>query len=165
LVRSIYNTEDLFLPTSCNLLTALLLSFAARYTDRNNLVGELPDELSALERLERLNFDDNGSLFGAIPGTLGDLNLLDDLDLGSNMFSGVLPVQLFSATNLVRIVIDNNDITGPIPSAIGNLQDLENLQLDSNMLTGTLESRIGDLSLLSKCRKGRLVLPVSQVLF
>jgi hypothetical protein len=81
------------------------------------------------------------------------------------MFSGVLPVQLFSATNLVRIVIDNNDITGPIPSAIGNLQDLENLQLDSNMLTGTLESRIGDLSLLSKCRKGRLVLPVSQVLF
>jgi Leucine-rich repeat (LRR) protein len=147
-------------------LTALLLSLLiVRNTDQNNLVGELPEELSALETLQRLDFDDNGSLFGAIPTTFGDLNRLEELNIGANMFSGVIPVQLFSATNLIQINLDDNDITGSIPSAIGNLQDLDTLQLDFNMLTGTLETRIGELSLLSKCRECRLVLPVSQLLF
>jgi Leucine-rich repeat (LRR) protein len=129
-------------------------------TDQNNLVGELPDELSALATLQILDFDDNGSLFGDIPATLGDLNRLEELIIASNTFSGVIPVQLFSATNLMRLDFEDNAITGTIPSAIGNLQDLDTLQLDSNMLTGVLEPRIGELGLLSKCREGRLVLPV-----
>lgn len=106
--------------------------------------------------VQRLDFDGNGLLFGAIPTTLGNLNQLEEIDFGSNMFSGVIPEQLFSATNLILIDLDNNNITGTIPSAIGNLQDLDTLQLDSNFLTGTLESRIGDLSLLSKCREWRV---------
>jgi Leucine-rich repeat (LRR) protein len=145
------------------LLTALLLSLLiVRHTDNNNLVGELPEELSDLATLQKLNFDNNGLLFGAIPTTLGDLNQLEELDLGSNMFSGVIPEQLFSATNLIRIDLDNNNITGSIPSAIGNLQDLDTLQLDLNFLTGPLESRIGELGLLSKCHDFRLVFPASQ---
>jgi hypothetical protein len=137
-----YNTEDLFLPIRYNFThRTAYVTFIRSPTDNNNLVGVLPEELSAVATLKKLDFDNNGLLSGAIPATLGDLNQLEVLDFRSNMFSGV------------------------IPSAIGNLQVLDTLQLDSNLLTGTLESRIGDLSVLSKCRRCRLVLPVSQLLF
>jgi hypothetical protein len=162
-----YNTEDSFLPIRYDFThRSASVTFNRSPTDNNNLVGELPEELSAVATLQKLDFDNNGLLSGAIPATLGDLNQLEELDFGSNMFSGVIPEQLFSATNLIRIDLDNNNITGSIPSAVGNLQDLDTLQLDFNFLTGTLETRIGDLSLLSKCRRWRrLVLPVSQLLF
>lgn len=140
------HTTSLLLFLQVNHLTHYTLSFAA---EDNNLRGTIPEEISALSPLVGIDFDGNDGLTGTIPISLGDLNMLEELDLDTNKLTGSLPVQLFSATSLIRLDLDMNRLTGTIPPTIGDLQDLDTLQLDANLFTGELEPRIGDLDLLS----------------
>lgn len=58
--------------------------------EENNLVGEIPDAIGQLKKLQWLNLSDN-HLVGAIPTDLGELEDLQWLELARNQLSGLVP--------------------------------------------------------------------------
>lgn len=95
-----------------------------RYVQRlvlrdNNLVGELPASLAALERLDSLQLSDN-QLGGSLPESLWNLPALQYLWLAGNEFEGSLPGRLL-ANNLTWIDLSDNRLEGygALPEAVG----------------------------------------------
>jgi hypothetical protein len=70
----------------------------------NNLVGTLPNTLSALTNLQYLYLHVN-SLTGTIPSTIGALTALVKLYLHTNAFTGSLPLSLGSAALLSYVLV------------------------------------------------------------
>ena len=79
---------------------------------------------------------DNNRLTGPIPAELGDLTILQTLDVRFNQLRGSIPAELSSLTNLEYLSLLNNQLTGPIPAELGALTMLESLFLSGNELTG-----------------------------
>ena len=111
---------------------------------------------AAAGRVTRLVLPGNG-LTGPIPAALGDLALLQTLNLGSrwdsnsqqsfeNALTGPIPPALGRLTGLRELHLGGNDLTGPIPSELGNLENLEYLQLWGNALTGPVPAWLGNLT-------------------
>ena len=85
----------------------------------------------AAGRVTRLVLPGNG-LTGPIPTALGDLALLQTLNLGirwdstsqqsfENALTGPIPPTLGRLTGLRSLYLSGNDLTGPIPSELGRL--------------------------------------------
>ncbi|KAK4546488.1 hypothetical protein RGQ29_032876 [Quercus rubra] len=74
---------------------------------------------------------------------------LEQLNLGSNQLSGVLPHSLGYFTHLRELHLTNNSFSGPIPSSIQHLSRLETLDLSYNLMNGTIPAFIGQLIELS----------------
>ncbi|XP_075646913.1 receptor-like protein EIX2 [Castanea sativa] len=74
---------------------------------------------------------------------------LEQLNLGSNQLSGVLPHSLGNFTHLRELHLTNNSFSGPIPSSIQHLSRLEILDLSYNLMNGTIPEFIGQLIELS----------------
>jgi len=101
--------------------------------------------------LELLKVSDN-MLFGEIPGTLGDLIRLTDLELGGNRFSGRISFHLGRLSALqIALNLSHNNLSGTIPDSLGSLQMLESLYLNDNQLVGEIPSSIGELPSLLTC--------------
>lgn len=62
-------------------------------TERNNLDGTIPDELSNLEDLEFLGME-NGNLVGRIPTSIESLTKLYFIDLDFNNLTGEIAEQV-----------------------------------------------------------------------
>ncbi len=89
----------------------------------------------------------NRNLSGSIPGALGDLEALTELNLGANNLFGNIPDEIMDLP-LTELALSANMLSGPIPSSIGNLANtLEGLFLDNNILT-SIPAEIGQLSKL-----------------
>lgn len=82
---------------------------------------------------------------GYIPNQLGDLSLLDDLDLSSNALSSFIPKELGRLQNLTNLVLSNNNLQGPIREEVFNCTALQIIRLDQNNLTNALPSSIRKL--------------------
>ena len=106
-------------------------------------------------RVTWLELPGNG-LTGPIPAALGDLALLQMLDLASrwdstsqqrveNALTGSIPPALERLANLELLDLSENDLTGPIPAELGNLVNLDWLSLGGNDLTGPIPSELGSL--------------------
>ena len=104
-------------------------------------------------RVTRLELPGNG-LTGPIPDGLGDLVLLQTLDLGwrwdstsqqffENALTGPIPPALGRLTNIESLRLDRNDLTGPIPAELADLVNLRSLNLGSNALTGARPRMVG----------------------
>nr|XP_043615010.1 receptor-like protein EIX2 [Erigeron canadensis] len=79
----------------------------------------------------------SNSIIGDIPNSLGSLSKLELLHLHDNKFEGGLPVSLQKLKNLVTMDLGNNYLTGNIPFWIGKkLSKLKILNLQSNMFMG-----------------------------
>ena len=111
---------------------------------RNDLSGEMPEELGQLRRLTHLVLWDN-DLSGEIPEALGDLSELVCLSLWSNDLTGEIPEKLGDLSNLTQLDLLRNDLDGSIPSSLGDLSNLTRLHLAENDLSGTIPSSLGDL--------------------
>ena len=96
-------------------------------------------------------------LTGPIPAPLGDLELLQELNLGrrwgptsqqrfTNALIGPIPDELGRLDHLRQLSLVDNALTGEIPDALGNLANLEGLALGGNGLTGPIPSSLGRLS-------------------
>ena len=85
-------------------------------------------------------------LTGAIPGQLGSLSSLKDLDLANNRLTGAIPLELGSLSALEELTLTRNQLTGSIPPELGSLSALEVLDLTRNQLTGAIPAEIGSLS-------------------
>ena len=66
----------------------------------------------------------------SLPDTLGNLQKLEELDLGRNGI-GAVPPQVASLRRLKKLALDYNDIH-VIPAFVGDLTNLEELSLNSN---------------------------------
>ena len=108
---------------------------------RNELTGEIPGELGGLTNLEDLNLSGN-QLTGEIPGELGGLTNLEDLNLSGNQLTGEIPAELGGLTNLERLYLYGNQLTEEIPGELGGLANLQTLWLSGNQLTGCIPQNL-----------------------
>ena len=91
--------------------------------EKNNLDGQIPDELSSLSSLTTLSLE-KMSIRGTIPSSLGSLK------------------------NLLSLDLDFNDLTGTIPPELGNIHGLKLLDLNDNRLSGSVDALAGFQHLL-----------------
>ncbi|KAJ1689443.1 hypothetical protein LUZ63_013598 [Rhynchospora breviuscula] len=79
----------------------------------NQLDGQIPTEISAMQFLGILNLEHN-HLSGQLPEKLGDITHLGVLYLSHNMLEGMIPSS-FSTLSLSELDLSNNQLYGPIP--------------------------------------------------
>ncbi|XP_041011559.1 MDIS1-interacting receptor like kinase 2-like [Juglans microcarpa x Juglans regia] len=91
-------------------------------------------------------------LFGEIPSRISNLSQLSVLNLGSNQFSGIIPLEVGKLMNLNVLIFSNNLLQGSIPSNIGYLTNLSVLNLGSNHLSGSIPPELGKLKSLTELR-------------
>ncbi|KAH7426578.1 hypothetical protein KP509_10G006800 [Ceratopteris richardii] len=110
----------------------------------NALTGGIPLSLGTMAALQSLSLSGN-ELSGAIPASVWELcGHLQELRLGHNLFSGVIPPlpSSSSSTNacpsLQQLDLDDNMLSGSIPSFIGNFINLTELNLSNNNFSGTI---------------------------
>ncbi|KAJ1687970.1 hypothetical protein LUZ63_019360 [Rhynchospora breviuscula] len=92
-----------------------ILDFKSLDLSGNNLVGNIPEEIGALEGLTNLNLSRN-KLSGFIPRSIGNLQLLESLDFSNNELSGSIPSSLADLTFLSHLNMSYNNLSGRIPS-------------------------------------------------
>ncbi|KAJ4821124.1 Receptor-like protein 12 [Rhynchospora pubera] len=92
-----------------------VLDFKSLDLSGNNLVGNIPEEIGALEGLTNLNLSRN-KLSGFIPISIGNLQLLESLDFSKNELSGSIPSSLADLTFLSHLNMSYNNLSGRIPS-------------------------------------------------
>jgi Leucine-rich repeat (LRR) protein len=139
-------TECTWFGVSCNPSGTHVIDVSL-YGD--NLVGNLPPQLSNLTQLISLNLSGN-FLSGAIPPEIGALLHLNKLDLSNNQLSGGIPSQVGNLASLASLNVSGNRLAGSIPRQLGNMASLVSLQLSQNQLSGSIPSQLGNLSRLGK---------------
>nr|MBP6374102.1 Two component regulator three Y domain protein [Flavobacterium sp.] len=90
----------------------------------NHLVGTLPEAITELVHLQKLNLFRN-EVAGVIPASISNLKDLKYLNLSFNKLGGTIPSQLRDLTNLQSVELFMNELTGAIPTQIGNLKQLK----------------------------------------
>ncbi|KAJ4981906.1 hypothetical protein NE237_032743 [Protea cynaroides] len=86
--------------------------------DNQGLRGFLPNDISQLHHLQRINLSGN-SIHGAIPSSLGTMPVLEILDLSYNFFNGSIPESLGSLTSLQILNLNSNILSGRVSAALG----------------------------------------------
>ncbi|XXG83601.1 hypothetical protein AAC387_Pa10g1323 [Persea americana] len=144
LIRSIFPLVIRRLGNEMEYVTVIIKGIEMKYTktlslvttmdlSRNNLYGEIPQELTSLHGLQSLNLSGN-HLEGKIPKTIGSLKQLESLDLSQNHLSGKIPSSISSLTFLSKLNLSNNNLSGTIPSG-NQLQTL----LDPSIYAGNYD--------------------------
>ncbi|KAH6825333.1 Leucine-rich repeat protein kinase family protein [Perilla frutescens var. hirtella] len=87
------------------------------YLSGNDFSGEIPQELSSLHRLRRLDLSNN-NLRGPIPSQFSNLSRLLTLHLQNNELSGIIPKFLDSFPHLKELNLSNNELYGAVPKSL-----------------------------------------------
>ncbi|CAN6552800.1 unnamed protein product [Malus baccata var. baccata] len=80
----------------------------------------------------------NNSLSGNIPCDIGQLQLLQQLDIGFNNLSGNIPHQISNLRNLEILDLLRNHLSGEIPASLSSLNFLSNFSVAYNNLHGQI---------------------------
>ncbi|MCD7456260.1 hypothetical protein HAX54_031041 [Datura stramonium] len=113
------------------------------------LAGTISGHLGNLSLLNYLDLAEN-SFHDEIPQQLSRLSRLQYLNLSFNYLTGEIPVNLSHYVNLESLVLDHNTLVGQIPYQIGSLTKLVKLYLKNNNLTGIFPDSIGNLTSLEE---------------
>ena len=147
---------------------------------QNNLIGTVPQNLTSLQGLIRLNFELNklgkmkdrdlnflnnfanctslkvlsfaqNQFGGILPSFIANLSTqLKSLTTGSNMIRGSIPIGIENLVNLNLLGLEVNYLGGPLPDILGKLQNLEGLYLNDNEFTGLIPPSLGNLIALTR---------------
>ena len=110
--------------------------------DAMGLSGEIPSELTALERLQL----GHNEFSGPVPAWIVGLTSVEWLDLRNNRFTGEVPAWIGDLTTLRDRHLEYNHLTGAVPPEIGNLAALRHIHLEHNRLTGNIPRELGLLT-------------------
>ncbi|KAB1220960.1 hypothetical protein CJ030_MR3G025349 [Morella rubra] len=117
----------------------------------NELNGTIPSSRSNASQLTDLDLSEN-SFSGFIPETLGNLRLLQGLNLGFNKLivqsTGLSLFSDLSNCKYLRVVtLSGNPLNNILPNSVGNLfSSLEQIWLSTCNITGNIPISVGDLS-------------------
>ncbi|GLT38718.1 hypothetical protein SLA2020_129480, partial [Shorea laevis] len=117
------------------------------YLEETSFLGELPNSIGNLKLLEELNLD-SCQFHGLIPKSLANLTKITYLDFDSNLLQGQIPDVFGKMQKLTHLSLFNNSFDGEIPTSIFNLANVTYLRLSSNKLRGPLPRNISGLSFL-----------------
>ncbi|KAL3620325.1 hypothetical protein CASFOL_035237 [Castilleja foliolosa] len=101
---------------------------------KNNLSGDIPNEITILVELRSLNLSRN-HLTGLIPGSIGNMKQLESLDFSKNSLSGEIPSSFTVMTSLSYLNLSYNDLIGRIPEST-QLRGLKESSFIGNDLCG-----------------------------
>jgi Leucine-rich repeat (LRR) protein len=101
-----------------------------------SIASTLPDDINDLQNLVTLDFDNNLSLSGTIPASLGEIASLQSILLGSNLLNGTIPTELAQIPNLTSLELQSNFLTGTIPTELEALPSLVNFNCTGNEIEG-----------------------------
>ncbi|KAG2301325.1 hypothetical protein Bca52824_029976 [Brassica carinata] len=104
------------------------------------------------KRIEDEELAGNNGFSGEIPKEITSLSNLISLFLDKNSLSGELPDEIVSWKSLTTINLSKNKLSGKIPSGLGSLPHLLNLDLSENGFSGVIPPEIGELSELEELR-------------
>ena len=114
----------------------------------NNLSGTIPPEIGNLKLIDSLNLSLN-ELTGNIPPELGKLTSLEILDMQANQLTGEIPPDIGNLKQLGFLNLESNELNGNIPPELGKLIALHSLGLQRNKLTGEIPPVLGNLQILN----------------
>ena len=118
--------------------------------NQNRLVGAIPPDIVALEKLTELILDISDTQWARIPPELGGLANLEVLRLPGIRASGPIPPQFGKLARLRVLDLSSNELSGPIPPELGNLAELSELRLDNNRLAGSIPHQLGNAAALEQ---------------
>ncbi|EPS59661.1 phytosulfokine receptor 1, partial [Genlisea aurea] len=104
----------------------------------NKIAGAVPVGL-CINSTRISVLDLGGNLFGGVlPPEIGNCVSLEMLDLATNFISGGLPESLFRLVNLKELYLQENRFSGELSGLIGGLSNLTHLDLSSNNFSGSI---------------------------
>ncbi|KAL4629128.1 hypothetical protein ACB092_05G286900 [Castanea dentata] len=122
-----------------------LNSAYAMDVSNNQLSGYLPFSIGNMSLLDLLNLSFN-NFSGEVPKELlTGCFQLQILDLSNNKFSGHLLSITFNFTKLEQLHLGQNNFSGSIPEAFFNISRLWTLDIRDNRLSGRIPNAIGEL--------------------
>ncbi|KAJ0984905.1 hypothetical protein J5N97_003261 [Dioscorea zingiberensis] len=124
------------IPSSLGSLKLQLLDLS-----HNRLTGTLPAEVAGMNSIAYyFNLSDN-ALEGSIPTALSKMNMVLEVDLSLNKFTGKIPT-LEGCVAVEVVKLSNNHLQGTIPETLGRLLSIKKLDLSSNSLSGEVPSSL-----------------------
>ncbi|CAN6555988.1 unnamed protein product [Malus baccata var. baccata] len=146
------HSNRLFGPISENIgklssLKLMLLHF-------NNLEGPLPPPLMNCTNLVEINLGFNRFSGNISVLDFSELTQLSKLDFFGNLFTGILPISLYSCKSLKALRLAENNLEGQIQPEIVSLKSLSFLSLSENRLTNAT----GAMKILMGCKSLRVLL-------
>ncbi|XP_071931046.1 receptor-like protein kinase 7 [Coffea arabica] len=118
------------------------------YLSNCSIEGQIPDGIGNLTLLENLELSYN-NLVGSIPNGITRLSKLNQLELYTNGLTGKIPVGFGNLTNLVKFDVSTNYIEGDL-SELRSLTQLASLQLFENQFSGEVPQEFGELKFLTE---------------
>jgi len=122
---------------------AQLPSLQYLYASFSFLEGGL-DFMSSMQNIVELWLDDNPSLKGSIPSSVGNLATLSSFSVANCGLTGTIPSEIGGAASMIQMWLNDNKITGTIPSDMANMVTLKVLNLQNNNLEGDMPQSICD---------------------
>ncbi|KAK7318712.1 hypothetical protein RJT34_03418 [Clitoria ternatea] len=117
------------------------------------LSGQLSPFIGNLSLLQSLNLQDN-QLTGVIPDQIGNLFSLKVLNMSSNMLEGKLPSNITHLNELQILDLSSNRIVSRIPEDMSSFKKLQVLKLGKNSLYGAIPTSLGNISSLKNISFG-----------
>ncbi|GER32532.1 leucine-rich repeat receptor-like protein kinase [Striga asiatica] len=111
---------------------------------RNSFSGELPSKI--FPNLTEFDVSDN-EFSGEIPTNVSSWTNLGVFKAGNNKLSGTIPTELASLQMLSTLNLSSNNLSGSISPDFGSLHALESLDLSNNQLSGEIPTQLGNLTL------------------
>ncbi|CAL9041564.1 unnamed protein product [Musa banksii] len=142
---SLGSTKLELLDLSYNRLTGTIpadvagLSSMAIYFNlsHNLLQGELPTELSKMDKVREIDLSSN-ELSGFIPPSLGSCEVVELVNLSRNHLQGPIPDSMGSLLNIQSLDLSFNGLSGEIPASLQHCSSLRLLDISFNNFTGPL---------------------------
>lgn len=144
---SLYNVSEGTIPASIGNLTNLKILSISQDTSqfgKGNLTGPIPVEIGNLSMLNQLNLS-NQNINGDIPSIINNLTEIREMDLSGNQLSGSVPAM--NLPNILHLKLNDN-VFSELTEGNGNCPDLTNIELQNNKITGSLPAYFGNLTAL-----------------